>query len=112
VIENNEEESDSGDEFFIETPKPKVESIGPPKILQFKPEAKEPEPEIPSPTFSIPEGPHENVNQFMKSFNVHIVGGEKCEFCDQITKPWPSINEQETISPEEVFQFYLFIFFI
>ena len=83
-------------------PKQKLESIGPPKILQFKPEIKEVVEVAPSPAFSIPAGHVGNVSQFMQGFNVHIRGGEICEFCEAVTNPWPSIAEQEEFSPEQV----------
>ena len=99
------------DELAPESPKFTIEtSIGPPKILQYKPEVKNPEPEISSPTFSIPNDSIESVNQFMKGFNVYIKGGERCEFCDYTTKPWPSIADQEITSPEEVYFFQLYLF--
>ena len=107
-----EEDTDDEDDetHSIESPKPKVESIGPPKILQFKPEVKEVvELEAASPTFSIPAEPFENVSQFMHGFNVHVKGGDKCEFCEEITKPWPSISEQEEFSPEDVNRFLLVV---
>lgn len=98
-IESEEEDLDSR----IESPKQKIESIGPPKILKFKPEVKEVvEVEAPSPAFSIPSAPVNNVSQFMQGFNVHVKGGEICEFCEDMTKPWPTIAEQEEFSPDEV----------
>lgn len=100
---SSDEDSDEEELHSIESPQPKVESIGPPKILQFKPEIKEAiELEAPSPVFSIPTEPVESVSQFMHGFNVHVQGGDKCEFCEGITKPWPSIEEQNEFSPEEV----------
>lgn len=100
-------ESEQEDEP-IEAPTPKptpiVESIGPPKILQFNPEIKKNEipPREDSPSLSIESDPIENLGQFMKDFNVHIKGGEYCEFCGEITKPWPSVQQQEKTNPELV----------
>ena len=86
-----------------ELTKPKIESIGPPKILQFKPEVKEVVEVIPpSPAFSIPNEPIGNVSVFMRGFNVHINGEEMCEFCERMTLPWPTVEEQENTNPEEV----------
>ena len=103
MIVSSDESDDEEEICSIESPKPKIENIGPPKILQFKPEIKEViEIEAPSPVFSIPNEPVENVDQFMHGFNVHVKGGNKCEFCGEITKPWPTIDEQEQFNPEEV----------
>ncbi|RNA45233.1 glutamate-rich 6-like [Brachionus plicatilis] len=69
------------------TPRPtamNVESIGPPKILQFNPEAKQSE---------IP--PREPSQIQLRTF-----GGEYCEFCGEVTKAWPSIHQQERLNPE------------
>ncbi|RNA43652.1 glutamate-rich 6-like [Brachionus plicatilis] len=86
------------------TPKPTpiVESIGPPKILQFNPEIKKNEipVSVPSPSVSVDSDPVENLGQFMKDFNVHLKGGEYCEFCGEITQPWPTIQQQEKSNPE------------
>lgn len=85
-------------------PSPIVEAIGPPKILQFNPEKikKEQLDREPSPSVSIESEPIENLGQFMKDFNVHLKGGEYCEFCGETTKPWPSIQQQEKSNPELV----------
>ena len=33
---------------------------------------------------------------------MHINGEEMCEFCERMTLPWPTVEEQETTNPEEV----------
>ena len=100
---SSESDSDEEEMRSISSPKPKAETIGPPKILQFKPELKEAvEVEAPSPVFSIPTEPVDNISQFMHGFNVHVQGGDRCEFCEGITKAWPTIDEQQELSPEEV----------
>jgi len=86
------------------TPKqtPSIESVGPPKILQYQPETKKVELSPPSPTLSLESDPIEDLGQFMKDFNVYITGGQSCEFCGSTTKKWPSIQEQEKVNPAEV----------
>lgn len=84
-----------------------VDSVGPPKILKYIPESKKVEVTPPSPTISIPYEPIEDLGQFMKDFNVHLNGGQSCEFCKEATKPWPSISSQEIMNPDEV-KFILF----
>ena len=104
IVESDDDNIEDDDEegLPMESRKQRFESIGPPKILQFKPEVKE-VPEIAaSPAFSIPREAIENVSQFMQGFNVHVRGGEICEFCEDMTKPWPTILEQEEFGPEEV----------
>lgn len=103
-------DSEQEDSYSLKTsiinrnPSPIVESIGPPKILKFNPEFKKNE--IParesSPSVSVESEPIENLGQFMKDFNVHLKGGEYCEFCGETTKPWPSIHQQEKSNPELV----------
>lgn len=81
-----------------------VESVGPPKILKYLPETKKVDITPPSPTISIPYEPIEDLGQFMKDFNVHLNGGQPCEFCSEPTRPWPSIQSQETMNPDQVTQ--------
>jgi hypothetical protein len=75
-----------------------IDSVGPPKILQYKAETKKLErlAAASSPSVSdLSSEPIEDLGQFMKDFNVYIGGGHTCEFCNEITKPWPSIEAQE-----------------
>jgi hypothetical protein len=42
------------------------------------------------------------IDTYMKAFNVHIKGNNRCEFCCALTLPWPSITDQEQVSPDAV----------
>lgn len=79
-----------------------IDTVGPPKILQYQAETKKVELSAPSPSLSVESEPIENLGQFMKDFNVYIQGGNVCEFCGQMTKPWPSISDQENAKPDQV----------
>jgi hypothetical protein len=73
-------------------------SVGPPKILQFNSENNaRPIENSKNEFFSKVEriGSIDNVERFMKDFNVYINGGEQCEFCGNIIKSWPTIEKQE-----------------
>jgi hypothetical protein len=92
-----------------------VETIGPPKILKYHPENKERidttsivSNDIILPSINNSEN-IEDVGSFMKDFNVYINGGSKCEFCGQLTKPWPSIQNQEAFDLIEVIDFKILI---
>lgn len=106
--QTDSEESEAETESLISKPSPKptpvplVESVGPPKILQFQPETKKFEITAPSPPLSLESEPIEDLGQFMKDFNVYISGGQTCEFCGHITKPWPTIANQENNNPESL----------
>jgi hypothetical protein len=83
--------------------------IGPPKILKYQPEIKQQQQQITnqkavaSPSnLSLDSEPIENLGQFMNDFNIYINGGQPCEFCTQVTKPWPTINAQEAKNPDTV----------
>lgn len=80
-----------------------IESVGPPKILQYQPESKQIEvlPSTPS-TISLESERIDDLGHFMQDFNVYINGGNNCEFCGNKTLPWPSISNQASTSPEEV----------
>ncbi|CAF0985488.1 unnamed protein product [Brachionus calyciflorus] len=106
IINDMAQSSDSEAELDlpikIASPAPLVESVGPPKLLQFNSEIKKSDTKIrePSPPLSIESEPIGHVGQFMQDFNVQLKGGQKCEFCGEITKPWPDINKQELNNPE------------
>ena len=82
---------------------PSIESIGPPKILQYKPETKKIEISPPSPTLSLDSEPIDDLGMFLKDFNVYINGGHTCEFCGMKTKEWPSIENQDMKKLEELY---------
>jgi len=114
--ENEDNSQPDSPELF--SPKPEnslvVDSVGPPKILKYQPETKQVDIPVvapPSPAISIPYEPIEDLGQFMKDFNVHLNGGQPCEFCNDVTKPWPSISNQETMKPEQVNILFCFIIF-
>lgn len=100
----NEEDGSSEPESPLLSPKYEtlVQSVGPPNILKYQPETQKTEISPPSPPISVPFEPIDDLGQFMKDFNVHLNGGQPCEFCSEITKPWPSISSQEIMNPEEV----------
>lgn len=104
--EVNYESEESDEESVVSRhspkPTPTIESIGPPKILQFQPETKKPEIIPPSPTISVESEPIQDLGQFMRDFNIYIQGGNPCEFCNLTTKPWPNISSQEIVNPTEV----------
>jgi hypothetical protein len=88
-----------------------IESVGPPKILQYIPEAKrtpamkreaKQSRSASSTSSSTSIEKVSDLGQFMKDFNVYIDGGNVCEFCGQPTKPWPTRQQQEDLSPSEV----------
>ena len=116
--ENYETDNEDYGSSQLESPllSPKLElvdSVGPPKILKYLPETKKVDITPPSPTISIPYEPIEDLGQFMKDFNVHLNGGQPCEFCSEATKPWPSISSQETMNPDQViFEFFLKLMFL
>ena len=115
IIEDLQSESESESEIFLNEPIEKekepiaetdspvksmeasLASLGPPKILKFQPETKQPQIQMPvsSPALSMSSEPIDNLNQFMRDFNIYIQGGNMCEFCGNVTKPWPTINLQE-----------------
>lgn len=84
-------------------------SLGPPKILKFQPESKKKELIAPIPENRIEADAPEDVLQFFKEFNVYLQGGNVCEFCSQITFKWPSMKEQETEMPNNVFIFNIIL---
>lgn len=79
---------------------PLLESVGPPKILQYIPESEKVELIPPDPEAEASE--MKNIDGYMKTLNVNIRGNNTCEFCGQLTKAWPSIQEQESRIPNEV----------
>lgn len=79
-----------------------LDTIGPPKILKYLPETQQVEIKVPTPDVSLASEPIDNLGQFMKDFNVIVDGGQQCEFCGNVTKPWPTINLQEVKNPETV----------
>ena len=82
---------------------PSIESIGPPKILQYKPETKKIEITAPSPSLSLDSDPIENLGMFLRDFNVYTEGGQTCEFCGKRTREWPTIHSQDHKSPDELY---------
>lgn len=77
-----------------------IDSVGPPKILQYKAETKINEvafSPLSSSSVSLQSEPVEDIGQLMKDFNVYIDGGHVCEFCGETTKPWPSLKSHEEI---------------
>ena len=91
--------------------KTKAEEIGPPKILQYKPEKKVTKPAKSSGTPVVDSKPEiDDVASYMQTYNVSIEGGRTCEFCSKITKPWPTIKTQEEIEIYQVLNFCLIIF--
>jgi hypothetical protein len=85
-----------------------IESVGPPKILKYVPEAKGASAltnlsrSASSTSSCLSNEKVNDLGQFMKDFNVYIEGGNACEFCGQLTKPWPTRQQQEELSPNEV----------
>jgi hypothetical protein len=79
-----------------------LNSVGPPKILQFRPENKTNDIEILEFNKENFEPSDNNFVLFLNDFNFIKTGGQKCEFCGNTSKPWPSLNEQKILKPEEV----------
>lgn len=80
-----------------------IDAVGPPKILQYKPETTKKVPDArsvssSSSTMSIDSETMKDMNGFMTDFNVYINGEHECEFCGAQTKPWPTIKDQENCS--------------
>lgn len=84
---------------------PRIDAVGPPKILQYLPEPNK-KPELTqmseSPSLSIDSDAIDDFSDFMKELNVYINGGNSCEFCGKGTKKWPTIQAQEQSNPELV----------
>jgi hypothetical protein len=80
-----------------------LESVGPPKILQYTPDSKKTELETSENTFKENSEYVEDMAKFMAEFDIHVKGGYSCEFCDKLTLPWPSISDQEKIDPSKLY---------
>ena len=106
-IQDSEEESEENESVAESRISAKatlsIESIGPPKILQYKAETKKIEVTAPSPSLSLDSERIDDLGMFLKDFNIYINGGQACEFCGRKTKPWPSIDYQDMKSPEELY---------
>ncbi len=94
------------DELEAATKTPLLESIGPPKILQYMPESSKGKM---TPTIVDSEKTEKteksDINTYMQSFNVNINGNAKCEFCGQLTMAWPSLEDQERKFPDDVINY-------
>lgn len=94
------EEDEHESRILSPVEEPVIESVGPPKILQFHPESKKKEFFVPDPTDDYE--PIEDIHMFFKDFNVYLKGNNPCEFCGQNTLPWPTIKDQEKEIPNTV----------
>lgn len=92
------------DELEAVTKTPLLESIGPPKILQYVPESRK-EQATPSQLEKADTDKSDarsDINAYMQSFNINIKGNAKCEFCNNLTLAWPSLDDQERKFPDDV----------
>lgn len=91
-----------------------IDSVGPPKILQYKAETKRLDvlDNRSDSSVSVQSQSVGDLGQFMMDFNVFIDGGNVCEFCGATTKPWPSIRDQENMANiNEVFKRFVCVEF-
>ena len=89
------------DELEAAKKTPLLDSIGPPKILQYIPESRKVE-LTPRDSDIQKSEIREDINAYMQSFNININGKTKCEFCNNLTLPWPTLEEQQKKYPDEV----------
>ncbi|CAF0750657.1 unnamed protein product [Adineta ricciae] len=75
---------------------PIVTSVGPPPILQYNPESKQKLDDLPRTDEEINEDE-------LRELGVHVYGRVPCEFCGKELRIWPTIVEQETSPPSELF---------
>lgn len=114
-LENEEDNLDekstarSPDESRIPSPQQDsmLDSVGPPRILQFRSENLTNDSEMLEFNKENFEPSDKNFILFLNDFNLIKIGGQKCEFCGDITRPWPSLDEQKTLRPEEVLKLSL-----
>ncbi|CAF1103043.1 unnamed protein product [Adineta ricciae] len=75
---------------------PIVTSVGLPPILQYNPESKQKLDDLPRTDEEINEDE-------LRELGVHVYGRVPCEFCGKELRIWPTIVEQETSPPSELF---------
>lgn len=80
-----------------------LESVGPPKILQYTPDSKKTELETIDNTLKENSEYIQDMAKIMAEFDIHVKGGYSCEFCGQLTLPWPSISDQEQVDPSKLY---------
>ena len=74
---------------------PILTSVGPPPILQYNPESKQKQ-------FEMPRIDEKAVEGELRELGIHIHGNVPCEFCGREILKWPTIVEQEKYPPSQV----------
>lgn len=75
-------------------------SIGPPQILQYNRESEKKEIEVSEPS----ERAHdEEEAETDEQGRIHGMFGGTCEFCGHAVQPWPTLEQQQTVPPDQLY---------
>lgn len=75
-------------------------SIGPPQILQYNRESEKKEIEVSEPSERAQD---EDEAETDEQGRIHGMFGGTCEFCGHAVQPWPTLEQQQTVPPDQLY---------
>ncbi|XP_067945055.1 uncharacterized protein [Watersipora subatra] len=106
VLQFSESDTDSETETTASKPKTNktLPSIGPPQILQYKRDINKPvEDESKQEKEAVNEEEAETELMNIETVNELITFTGNCEFCNNAIKPFPTLHQQQILSPQELY---------
>lgn len=75
-------------------------SIGPPQILQYNRESEKKEIEVSEPSERAQDDDEAETDE---QGRIHGMFGGTCEFCGHAVQPWPTLEQQQTVPPDQLY---------